>query len=302
MSKDTLVSRSSVMDVVLDTDAYNEIDDQYAIAYLLCLGERVRVKAFHAAPFYNEKSASPQDGMNKSYDEILHILFLMGRDDLKNRVFKGSCAYMKSEQEPVLSPAQENLVRLAREHTPEEPLYVVAIGAITNVASALVAAPDITDKISLIWLGGHAFEWGDTAEFNLRQDIAAARVIFGSGVPLVQLPCMGVVEMARTTKPELEFWLKGKNPLCDYLVRHTVEEAESYAAGSAWSRVIWDITAVAWLTDDQGVMFKDRVVPRPQVTADCKYDFSALGALERYVYHVDRDRLFTQLFTCLGKL
>ena len=302
MSKDTLVSRSSVMDVVLDTDAYNEIDDQYAIAYLLCLGERVRVKAFHAAPFYNEKSASPQDGMNKSYDEVLHILSLMGRDDLKNRVFKGSCAYMKSEQEPVLSPAQENLVRLAREHTPEEPLYVVAIGAITNVASALVAAPDITDKISLIWLGGHAFEWGDTAEFNLRQDIAAVRVIFGSGVPLVQLPCMGVVEMARTTKPELEFWLKGKNPLCDYLVRHTVEEAESYAAGSAWSRVIWDITAVAWLTDDQGVMFKDRVVPRPQVTADCKYDFSALGALERYVYHVDRDRLFTQLFTCLGKL
>lgn len=302
MSKDALVSRSSVMDVVLDTDAYNEIDDQYAIAYLLCLGERVRVKAFHAAPFYNEKSASPQDGMNKSYDEILHILFLMGRDDLKNRVFKGSCAYMKSEQEPVLSPAQENLVRLAREHTPEEPLYVVAIGAITNVASALVAAPDITDKISLIWLGGHAFEWGDTAEFNLRQDIAAARVIFGSGVPLVQLPCMGVVEMTRTTKPELEFWLKGKNPLCDYLVRHTVEEAESYAAGSAWSRVIWDITAVAWLTDDQGVMFKDRVVPRPQVTADCKYDFSALGALERYIYHVDRDRLFTQLFTCLGNL
>ena len=73
----------------------------------------------------------------------------------------------------------------------DQPLYVVAIGAITNVASALLMKPEIAEKIVLVWLGGHAWTWPDTREFNLIQDVAAARVVFGCGVPLVQLSCMG---------------------------------------------------------------------------------------------------------------
>ena len=39
------------VDVILDTDAFNEIDDQYAIAYLLACGEKLNIKGFCAAPF-----------------------------------------------------------------------------------------------------------------------------------------------------------------------------------------------------------------------------------------------------------
>ena len=46
------------IDVVLDTDAYNEIDDQYAIAYLLNSEDKLNVKAIYAAPFFNENSKS----------------------------------------------------------------------------------------------------------------------------------------------------------------------------------------------------------------------------------------------------
>lgn len=56
------------------------------------------------------------------------------------------------------------------------------------------------------------------------QDIAAARVVFNCQVPLVQLPCMGVVSEFSTTESELVYWLKGKNKLCDYLVENTVTE------------------------------------------------------------------------------
>ena len=38
----------------------------------------------------------------------------------------------------------------------DEPLYVVAIGAITNVASALLTEPALAGKIVVVWLGGHA--------------------------------------------------------------------------------------------------------------------------------------------------
>ena len=141
------------IDVVLDTDTFNEVDDQFALSYLLKQGDRLRVKALYAAPFYNEKSTGPADGMEKSYREILTLLPLLGREDLKPLVYKGSPRYLPSEGEPVPSPAAEHLARLAAAYTPERPLYVVAIGAITNVASALLLDPSIRDKVVIVWLG-----------------------------------------------------------------------------------------------------------------------------------------------------
>ena len=108
---------------------------------------------------------------------------------------------------------------------------MVAIGAITNVASAILMEPEIIKKIVIVWLGGNALHWPDNHEFNAYQDVAADRVIFGSGVPLVQLPCMGVVSAFSTTGPELEYWLKGKNELRDYLVENTVNEASLVGQG-----------------------------------------------------------------------
>ena len=66
------------IDVVLDTDAYNEIDDQFAISYLLKSKERFHVRAICAAPFLNKRSESAKDGMEKSYKEIFKLLSLMG--------------------------------------------------------------------------------------------------------------------------------------------------------------------------------------------------------------------------------
>lgn len=227
------------IDVVLDTDTYNEIDDQFAVAYMLSYGEKLNVKALYAAPFFNSHSESPADGMERSYLEILHLLELMKRDDLKPVVFRGSTQYLENETTPVKSAAAEHLCEIAMNYTTENPLYVVAIGAITNVASAILMNPEITDRIVVVWLGGHALHWPDTKEFNMHQDVAGARVVFGCGVPLVQLPCMGVVSSFTISEAELNYWLKGKNALCDYLVQHTIDEV-TYAAGKPWTRVIWE--------------------------------------------------------------
>jgi purine nucleosidase len=54
--------------VVLDTDTYNEIDDQYALAYSLLSPSRMEVEAVYAAPFLNGRSRSAGDGMEKSYE------------------------------------------------------------------------------------------------------------------------------------------------------------------------------------------------------------------------------------------
>ena len=62
-----------MVDVVLDTDTFNEIDDQFALAYLIKSDEKLNLKAIYAAPFYNEKSTGPKDGMEKSYEEIMKM-------------------------------------------------------------------------------------------------------------------------------------------------------------------------------------------------------------------------------------
>lgn len=76
--------------------------------------------------------------MEKSYQEILNILTLMGKDELKKSVYKGSAGYLPDEETAVESPAAADLAARAMNYTPEKPLYVLAIGAITNVASAIL--------------------------------------------------------------------------------------------------------------------------------------------------------------------
>jgi len=291
---------SGIIDAVIDTDTYNEIDDQFALAFLIKSEEKIRLKAIYAAPFFNQLSSDPGDGMEKSYNEILNILSLMDRDDLKAAVKKGSLSYLPSETSPVDSPAARDLAERAMQYTPEKPLYVISIAAITNIASALLLKPEIKDRIVVIWLGGNAHFWPDTREFNMMQDVAAARVIFGCGAALVQLPCMGVVSAFRISGMELEYWLKGKNKLCDYLVSHSSEMALKDGGLANWTRVIWDVTAVAWLLD--GNFMLDYLVPSPIPQYDHRYSFDPNRHLIRYAYHIERDLLFKTLFETLSKM
>lgn len=287
------------VDVVLDTDTYNEIDDQFALSYLVKSDEKLDLKAIYAAPFFNHRSNSPADGMERSYNEIMTILTLLERDDLKNNVFRGSTEYMPSETEPVISDAAKDLAERAMQYTKENPLYVVAIGAITNISSALVMKPEIKDHIVLIWLGGNATHWPNNKEFNLYQDVAGARVVFGCGVPLVQLPCMGVVSAFTTSGPELEYHLRGKNKLCDYLIDETAKEAMVCYGGSTWTRAIWDVTAVAWLLD--GDFMEECLIHSPIPEYDDRYAFDDKRHFIKYVYHIKRDNLFADLFAKLTK-
>ena len=287
------------VDVVIDTDTYNEIDDQYALSYLIKSDEKLDLKAIYAAPFFNEKSTGPADGMEKSYQEIMNVLTLLEREDLKQVVYRGSTEYMPSETEPVISDAAKDLAKRAMDYTEEHPLYVVAIAAITNVASALLLNPDIKNRIVLIWLGGNATNWPDNKEFNLYQDVAGARIVFGCGVPLVQLPCMGVVSAFTTSGPELEYHLRGKNKLCDYLVNVTTTEAAACNGGPVWTRPIWDVTAVAWLLD--GDFEEDCLIHSPIPEYDNRYAFDNNRHFIKYVYHIKRDKLFADLFAKLSR-
>lgn len=278
--------------MVLDTDTYNEVDDQFALAYALLSPDQISLEAVYAAPFFNSRSTSPADGMERSYDEIIRVIEKL---DLSSPppVFRGSTDYLPDENTPRESDAVHDLI--ARAHAAESVLYVGAIGAITNIASAILIDPSIISKIVVVWLGGHSFSWKNTLEFNLRQDIPAARVVFGSGVPMVLIPCMGVTTHLSTTIPELEYYLKGKSGIGDYLVE-IVSDHTTDSFG--WSKVIWDVAVIAWLMEPAWV--PTALVHSPIVTAEGTWSFDDSRHLIRSATYVNRNPIFADLFRKLA--
>jgi len=275
--------------IVLDTDTYNEIDDQFALVYAL-LSPKIRLEAVYAAPFFNARSSGPADGMEKSYEEILRILERLDISP-EGLVFRGSPRYLPSREEPVVSPAAKDLIAKAR--APREgPLYVLAIGAITNVASALLLAPDIITRIVIVWLGGHPYYWPKTDEFNLRQDVCAAQVVFDCGVPLVHIPCINVAEHLRTTLPEMREYVLGRGAIGDYLYHIFEAYHEDHYA---YSKVIWDISTVAWVNEPLWV--PTELAPSPILREDLTWEPKDPSRHTiRVAQTVNRDAIFGDLF------
>jgi len=284
-----------VLDMVLDTDTYNEVDDQFALCYALLSPERVNVQAIYAAPFFNSLSTGPKDGMEKSYDEIVRLLNFLGRKS-EGFAFRGSERYFENMDDVVDSPAARDLVAKAMAR-PEgsAPLFVVAIGAITNVVSALHMEPAIAKKIHVVWLGGRPLHDVTANEFNLSGDMNASRELFEIDVPLTLIPCAGVASHLTTTIPELERWIGGKNDLCDALIRLLYDVGVNVPGGS---RVIWDLSAVARLVQPQSV----RVIAehRPILSAEGNWARSADRPPFLVCDQLDRNRIFGDLFVKLA--
>lgn len=285
-----VIRKSERVKVIIDSDAYNEIDDQYAIAYALLTTERLQVLSINAAPFQNSRAQTPKLGMERSYDEIFKImgLSLPSSADFVP-VHRGSERFMRDSNDIIESCAADNIVTTVM--SSEETVFIIAIGAITNVAQAYLKEPGIAQRCCVIWLGGHALNRPDTREFNLKQDVCAAQIVMNSPIPLIQIPCIGVCSEFVTTPPELEYYLKGKNELCDYLYSIT---GEYIKWGYAKSKVIWDVTAVGVLTTPEA--FEIVELPRPIITSDCRYAFDSAREHYLYVRRIKRDPLYASLF------
>lgn len=283
------------LNMVLDTDTYNEVDDQFALCYSLLSRERLNVQAVYAAPFFNDRSSGPEDGMEKSYDEIVRLLGTMNLQS-QGFVFKGSRSYLPGEDTPVISPAAEDLVKKGMAMPEGELLYVTAIGAITNVASALLMEPRLVEKICVIWLGGHPLTWPTAREFNLMQDVKAARVILNSGVPFILVPCMGVASHLTASIPELEAFLGGKNEMCDALVKLFSEYTDD---PFGWAKEIWDVSTIGLLVNPDWAPMA--VEPSPLLSEDCRWSRDASRHPIGVVQWLNRNAIFRDMYKKLAQ-
>jgi purine nucleosidase len=297
--------------VVIDTDTYNEIDDQFAIVHALLSPESMSVEALYAAPFYNLRSESPGDGMRKSFDEIIRLL---ERLDLspEGLAHFGSDGFLTSLDAPYKSSAALDLIDRAMA-SEEDPLYVLAIGALTNIASAMLIEPRIVDRIVVVWLGGHALHWPHTVEFNLAGDVCASRFVLDSGVPLVLIPCAGVTSHLRTTVAEIEQYVARRGAIGDFLAETFKRHNDSHLG---WSKELWDVVTVGYLINPDWVPSK--LITSPVITQRTNgeawsntqtawrqhpltWSSDSSRHLIRYGYYVERDPIMRDLFIKLDK-
>lgn len=78
------------------------------------------------------------------------------------------------------------------------------------------------------------------------QNVPAAQVGFNCGVPVVQLPVIGVSSHLLTTKAEMDAFVGGQGAIGDYLAEiFTAYETDHFG----WSKVFWDIATIGYLVD-----------------------------------------------------
>ncbi len=247
----------------------------------------------------------PGRGMEMSYQEILLVCKKMGID-FADKVFRGSDRYLHDYSSAVESEAAAHLIETALTASPESPLYVLAIGAVTNVASALLLAPEIIERVVVVWTAGYPTTVTDVeqASFNMEQDMLASQLLFDSGVPLVYLPGFHVGAQLSLSLPEIEAWVKGKGAVGDYLHwlytnnPHFPFQGLTGYFGRTW--IIWDLINFAWLMEP-GWM-PTYLTDAPYLSADCRwYRQASRRHTIREGLDINRDAIYRDFFIKLER-
>ena len=281
------------INIILDTDTYNECDDQFALSYLIKSKKLFNIEAITVAPYsHTKRDVKVIDGQELSYNEILKICNWLNFET-NNKVFKGSMDYIQNGYDKI-NDAVNKIIEIALKNNKT---YILGIGAITNIALAIKKEPKIVNKIEIIWLGGNELGYKDNLEYNFRQDVEAVKIVFESKAKLTILPCKNIVSELRIDINTLKKYLENKSELCKYLIERFYNDGYH---GIQESRVIWDIAVIAYMINKN--WFETKQISCPNIRKDTSYEVTDNRHSITFVTKLDRDKIYKDLFEKLGEL
>ncbi len=258
---------SEKIPVILDTDANNELDDQHAIAYLICNDDLFDIRGITTNRTWN---GGPVEEHTREARRIVHLC------DAEDRfpVISGANGDYVTLKDSLDNPeydgkqAVDFIIEQAHQVPESEKLLLVPVGKLTNIALALKKESSIVEKVKVVWLGSN---WPRPGEYNMVNDTSAVNPVIRSGVEMWVCTVAGGTMEVRTTTTEMINHLKGKgkkvepvegrhggdfNQLGDYLVNlwENVEEE---------TRSLFDMAAVATAKNPQWA--EDTVVYGPRL-------------------------------------
>lgn len=162
-------------DIILDTDANNEVDDQHAIAYMLLNQDIFNVIGITT-------NVTKFGGIEAQTDEVWRVANLLCE---KPVILPGATYDFETILPDIGKPGFDGhesvdfIIEAARKHSPKHKLTLAPIGKLTNVALALAKAPEIADNLRIVWLGSN---YPKSGEHNLVHDIPAMNYILDQDV------------------------------------------------------------------------------------------------------------------------
>lgn len=288
--------------MIVHTDCKCESDDQYALAHHL-MTPKFDVRGIIAGHFdciQNRYAAG--ETAKASYEEIEKILTLMHCRD-KYNIFMGAGTALQDENTPIVSQGAEFIVEEALRED-ERPLFIALQGGITDLASAILMEPEICKHMTAIWIGGGAYPEGGP-EFNLMQDITAANIVFGSTMPVWQIP-MNVYKQMAVSLAELELKVYPYGEIGAYLFEQMIELNNQYGIVQAWPHgEMWglgDQGTISVLMEEQSQTDSYDIIPAPIIDkVTMKYIHSKKNRTIR-IYKKLNDRLTLEDFFCKLRL
>lgn len=235
----SLVHAQETKKVIIDADTGNEVDDLYAIVRGL-IEPDWEVLGLNATQWQASHWSVPKS-MEESY-RLNQVLLSYLQMDGKVKSNRGAEARLYDWGNKSQTSAASNFIIKEAQKAGNDKINVIVLGALTNVASAILDDPSVTSKIRVYWLGTtYDFERGvmKNLDFNSVMDIQAVDVVFNSDVELHVIPGNVSSQMTMNWK-ETEERFRGKHDLLDFLLQRWYNHLD----GGRRKRTIWDLSII----------------------------------------------------------
>jgi inosine-uridine nucleoside N-ribohydrolase len=283
--------------VILTTDVGVEVDDQWAIAYLLLASDAGQVDVRGIVTTHAPSLRPP--AAESSAAQAREVMTLVS-PRRKPPVIPGSSVPLKEKRPGDAGAGASFIVEASGGFSPQHRLVILSIGAATDIAAAIRLDPQITNRIEVVAMGFERWpEGGDP--WNVKNDPLAYQIILESSVPLT-LGAADVCERHLTLDGEgsrrqtqnggkvgqylqktFDDWLLRKEDLCRKMTGRL-----------AWP--IWDVVTLAHIWGWTAA----EVRPRPRLRDDLTFDPSSPTATMRWITAIEGEKVWADFRAKLG--
>ena len=287
-----LFAAGAAKPVILSTDVGNEIDDQWAIVYMLTS------PAFDVRGIVSANGPSlPDPSAHATYkvlvDVVEHRLGMLSHPPL----FEGSSEPLASDHAARDNRGVQFVIETSKQFSKDHRLTVLTIGAATDVASAILEDPSITDRIEVVAMGFKSLQEGGR-EYNIENDPKAWQVILNSDVPVTigsADVCKRDLAMSFAHAKELLGQLGGTGAWLwqeyqDWYFRN-VKPLRVNDFSKSW--IIWDIVTLAY---EKGWTQQSKIA-RPQLQDNLSFTQPKGRGTIHWITGIDSERLWKSFAT-----
>ncbi|MEA2531482.1 MAG: hypothetical protein QOG89_3126 [Thermomicrobiales bacterium] len=278
--------------VVLTTDCGTDMDDEWAVAHL-SLSPEIDLRGIVTTHAPN-LAAPAAETAARAVAQVLDRVSPPARPP----VLCGGSEPLTDGKTPRPNPGVEFILDQARGRTADDRLVLLAIGAATDVASALLVDPSLADRIEVVAMGFDGWPGGSDG-WNVKNDIPAWQTLMASRAPITVGAADVCIRRLTLTADQARTRLAGCGEGGEFLVGLLVDwldreaqMARQVTGSAAWP--VWDEVVVAHLL---GLTSSD-AYPRPSLRDDMTFDHPASADAAppvRWITDLDTDRLWGDL-------